>query len=50
MKRLDDLSKLKRIKDFDFGRTISEETKENIKAIDNNTRYAIMNAHKIWCD
>jgi len=33
-----------------FGDDISEETKENIKAIDKNIQYAIMNAHKIWCD
>jgi hypothetical protein len=41
---------LKQIRDFDIGNNISEETLENIKAIDNNTKYAMMNAHKMWCD
>lgn len=41
---------LKQIRDFDFGGTISEETKQALKDIDKNTQYAIMNAHKMWCD
>lgn len=41
---------LKEIRDFDIGATISEETQKNIKAIDDNIRYAIMNSNKIWCD
>ena len=35
---------------IDIGATISEETQKNIKAIEDNTRYAMMNAHKFWCD
>lgn len=50
MKPINDLLKLKRIYDFDFGKSISEETQQRIKEIDNNSRYAIMNAHKIWSD
>jgi hypothetical protein len=50
VKTINDLPKLKKIKDFDFGSTVSEDTKKNIKAIDDNIRYAMMNAHKIWCD
>ena len=46
MKRAD----LKVIRDFDIGATVSEETMENIKAIDKNIQYAMMNAHKMWCD
>ena len=41
---------LKQIRDFDIGNDISEETMENIKAIDRNIQYARMNAHKMWCD
>lgn len=41
---------LKQIRDFDFGSTVSEETMENIKAIDKNIQSAIMNAHKMFVD
>ncbi len=41
---------LKEIRNFDIGATVSEETQKNIKAIEDNTRYAMMNAHKIFSD
>ena len=34
----------------DFGSTVSEETMENIKAIDKNIQTAILNAHRFLVD
>lgn len=34
----------------DLGATISEETQQNLKAIDDNIRNAMMNAHKFYVD
>ena len=41
---------LKQIRDFDIGEKISEETEKNLKTIDDNIRYALMNGDKFYCD